>query len=142
MPEQGRWLASVVRGHTAYYAVPANYRAVNNFRKQVIWHWIRALRRRSQRQRLNGKRMYRLVDRWLPPVRIVHPCRSSAVVPHADSVRGAARKGGPYRKRKLVRRGRPHRSPPGCLPEEQSPYPFDPSGRRRAAPRRRLAFAP
>ena len=24
IPEQGRWLASVVRGHLAYYAVPDN----------------------------------------------------------------------------------------------------------------------
>ena len=26
IPEQGRWLASVVRGHIAYYAVPGNTR--------------------------------------------------------------------------------------------------------------------
>lgn len=30
IPEQGRWLASVVRGHAAYYAVSVNYRAVQN----------------------------------------------------------------------------------------------------------------
>ena len=29
IPEQGRWLASVVRGHRAYYAVPGNSQAVN-----------------------------------------------------------------------------------------------------------------
>jgi len=28
IPEQGRWLASVVRGHLAYYAVPGNTDAV------------------------------------------------------------------------------------------------------------------
>src|SRR5437762_7184076 len=28
IPEQGRWLASVVRGHLAYYAVPGNSRAI------------------------------------------------------------------------------------------------------------------
>ena len=27
VPEQGRWLASVVRGHLAYYAVPGNIKA-------------------------------------------------------------------------------------------------------------------
>ena len=73
IPEQGRWLASVVRGHTAYYAVPANYQAVDRFRSEVMWLWCRALRRRSQRHRLPWARMYRLADRWLPPVRIVHP---------------------------------------------------------------------
>ena len=28
VPEQGRWLGSVVRGHCAYYAVPGNRKAV------------------------------------------------------------------------------------------------------------------
>ena len=31
IPEQGQWLASVVRGHCAYYAVPGNYEAVAAF---------------------------------------------------------------------------------------------------------------
>ena len=73
IPEQGRWLASVVRGHLAYYAVPGNIRAVNTFRIQVSRHWLHALRRRSQRHRLNWQRMDRLITRWLPPIRIVHP---------------------------------------------------------------------
>jgi len=73
VPEQGHWLASVVRGHLAYYAVPGNSPAVNAFRTQATWHWYRALRRRSQRTRLNWERMNRLAKRWLPPVRITHP---------------------------------------------------------------------
>ena len=66
VPEQGRWLASVVRGHCAYYAVPGNSEAVRAFRDQVTRHWHAALRRRSQRGRLNWKRMNRLATRWLP----------------------------------------------------------------------------
>ena len=73
VPQQGRWLASVMRGHAAYYAVPANNRALKRFREQVTWLWQRALRRRSQRHRLNWQRMSRLARRWLPPIRIVHP---------------------------------------------------------------------
>ncbi len=73
VPEQGQWLASVVRGHLAYYAVPDNIDAVAAFRTQVARHWHRALRRRSQRNRLDWKRMNRLVVRWLPGVRILHP---------------------------------------------------------------------
>ena len=49
VPEQGKWLASVVRGHEAYYAVPGNSKAVKAFRRQVIRHWRHALGRRSQR---------------------------------------------------------------------------------------------
>ena len=73
IPEQGRWLASVVRGHLAYYAVPTNSKAVRQFRTQVIRLWYRALRRRGQRSRLDWKRMNRLVSRWLPPARLQHP---------------------------------------------------------------------
>jgi RNA-directed DNA polymerase len=73
IPDQGRWLASVVRGHAAYYAVPDNTQAVRAFRAGIIRHWRRALQRRSQRHHLNGKRMGRYADRWLPQVRITHP---------------------------------------------------------------------
>jgi group II intron reverse transcriptase/maturase len=73
IPEQGRWLGSVVRGHLAYYAVPGNTDAVAAFRTQVTRHWFRALRRRSQRKRLNWERMNRLATRWLPPARPQHP---------------------------------------------------------------------
>jgi len=73
IPEQGRWLASVVRGHLAYYAVPGNIRAVRSFLKQVTRHWLAALRNRSQRHRLTWDRMNRLATRWLPPARILHP---------------------------------------------------------------------
>ena len=73
IPEQGEWLGSVVRGHTAYYAVPGNIAAVSAFRKQVTRHWNRSLRRRSQRHRVTWERMGRLEARWLPAARITHP---------------------------------------------------------------------
>ncbi len=73
IPEQGRWLHSVVRGHLAYYAVPGNTVTVAAFRTQVTRHWYKALRRRSQRTRLNWKRMDRLARRWLPSARVKHP---------------------------------------------------------------------
>src|SRR5208282_2400676 len=73
IPEQGRWLAAVVRGHQAYYAVPGNSDAVNAFRTQVIRHWRKALRRRSQRTRITWARMNRIATRWIPPTRTVHP---------------------------------------------------------------------
>ena len=73
VPEQGAWLASVVRGHLAFYAVPGNARAIQAFRNQVIRHWCKALRRRGQRDRLTWERVNRLAQRWLPPARILHP---------------------------------------------------------------------
>jgi RNA-directed DNA polymerase len=74
IPVQGRWLASVVRGHMAYYGVPGNSKAVEAFRNEVTRHWLKALRRRSQKgQRLTWARMRRIHKRWLPPVRVMHP---------------------------------------------------------------------
>jgi RNA-directed DNA polymerase len=76
IPEQGRWLASVLRGHCNYYAVPGNSVAIQAFQNQATRHWHKALRRRSQRSRLNWERMHRLAQRWLPPARITHPSPS------------------------------------------------------------------
>ncbi|MCK4548200.1 MAG: group II intron reverse transcriptase/maturase [Candidatus Eisenbacteria sp.] len=74
VPEQGRWLRSVVRGFFNYYAVPGNRRALQSFRTHVNRMWLRALRRRSQRgQCLNWRRMKRLIQTWIPSVRILHP---------------------------------------------------------------------
>jgi RNA-directed DNA polymerase len=73
VPEQGRWLASVITGHQAYYAVPGNAKAVGAFRYRVIRHWRHALGRRSQKGRVTWERMLRYVDRYLPPTRTRHP---------------------------------------------------------------------
>jgi RNA-directed DNA polymerase len=73
IPEQGQWLASVVRGHCAYYAVPGNSQAVRQFRTQATRHWCAELRRRGQRHRLDWRRMNRIATRWLPPAHISHP---------------------------------------------------------------------
>ena len=73
IPEQGRWLASVLRGHYRYYAVPDNSEALRCFQRQVLRHWQRALSRRSQKGRITWERAYRLAARWLPQPRILHP---------------------------------------------------------------------
>ncbi|RPJ57865.1 MAG: RNA-directed DNA polymerase [Acidobacteria bacterium] len=71
--EVGAYLRSVVAGHTRYYGVPMNARAIGAFRLAIARVWCRMLRRRSQRHRLPWDRMRRLVDRWLPPARVCHP---------------------------------------------------------------------
>ena len=73
VPEVGRWLRSVLRGHYQYYGVPGNKYALNQIRHQVARLWYRVLLRRSQRKWLNWGRMKRLIKRWLPYPRIVHP---------------------------------------------------------------------
>jgi len=73
VPEQGKWLGSVVRGYFAYHAVPTNSVRLGRFRLAVIRAWTHALRRRSQRSRITRKRMRVLAARWLPPTRVQHP---------------------------------------------------------------------
>jgi group II intron reverse transcriptase/maturase len=73
IPDQGRWLGNVVRGYFAYHAVPTNIRALQAFRTQVERHWLRALRRRGQRDRTTWERMRLLSERWIPKPRILHP---------------------------------------------------------------------
>lgn len=73
IPEQGRWLASVLDGHYRYYAVPDNSEALRGFRRRIARHWRHALRRRSQKGRLTWERVARLANRWLPQPRILHP---------------------------------------------------------------------
>jgi group II intron reverse transcriptase/maturase len=73
IPEQGKWLGSVVGGHIRYYGVPRNSRALAAFRFQVGRLWYHALSRRSQNGRVRWARMRRLISRWLPLPRVFHP---------------------------------------------------------------------
>ena len=73
VPEVGNWLASIIRGHLNYYAVPLNFSAIEAFRHQVICLWRRALSRRSQKAHVTWERILRLARIWLPRARIVHP---------------------------------------------------------------------
>jgi group II intron reverse transcriptase/maturase len=74
VPEQGKWLRSVVRGYFQYHAVPGNGQTLVRFKALVSRAWLRALRRRSQKGRgLTWARMQKLLDTWIPRVRILHP---------------------------------------------------------------------
>src|ERR1700737_4808102 len=73
IPEQGKWLQAVVRGHIRYYGVPMNQDALWIFRFQVGRLWHRALSRRSQNGRVRWDRMRRLITRWLPVPTVCHP---------------------------------------------------------------------
>lgn len=91
VPEVGKWLGSVVRGHLQYFGVPLNYQALAAFRREVCDHWRRALLRRSQKARMSVGRMGRLAERWLPPVRILHPYPSNRLrvtAPRRANTRG------------------------------------------------------
>jgi len=73
VPEQGKYLRSVILGHMRYYGVPGNRPSIAVFRKGVCWLWRKVLKGRSQKHRLNWDRMKRLIDRWLPTVYVCQP---------------------------------------------------------------------
>lgn len=83
IPTVGAWLRQVVRGHTQYYGVPTNSRAIVTFRYQVGKLWHRALERRSELGHVSWDRMRRLIQRWLPPARIgdPYPLQRVGVIP-------------------------------------------------------------
>ena len=74
IPEQGSWLRKVVQGYFNYHGVPGNTAALKQFRWQTARHWIRSLRRRSQRgrRRMSWKRFYPILDTWLPDPCVTH----------------------------------------------------------------------
>ena len=82
IPEQGKWLQAVVRGHFRYYGVPMNRPALFLFRFQVGHLWYRALSRRSQNGRILWGRMRRHLTRWLPMPTVCHayPLRRMGVI--------------------------------------------------------------
>jgi group II intron reverse transcriptase/maturase len=71
--QQGRWLCSVVRGYYLFHAVPGNLRAMAAFQREVARSWLVALRRRSQRSRLNWMCFRAIVTRWIPAPKVLHP---------------------------------------------------------------------
>jgi len=73
IPEQGKWLAQVVRGYFNYHAVPTNASSLSAFRYYVTDLWRRSLKRRSQKDRTTWARITRLAEDYLPAARILHP---------------------------------------------------------------------
>ncbi len=71
--QQGAYLRSVVQGYLNYHAVPGNMPALETFRLQCVRNWLKALRRRSQRRRLDWRRFVRIAEWMIPSPRILHP---------------------------------------------------------------------
>src|SRR5258705_2344983 len=73
IPEQGRWLAQVVRGFFAYHAVPTNFPALSAFHHHIKRLWLRTLRRRSQKDRTTWERIKKIAADYLPKPKTLHP---------------------------------------------------------------------
>jgi RNA-directed DNA polymerase len=83
----GAWLQKVTTGYYQYHAVPGNLERLQLFRWRLRWIWWHALSRRSQRSRMPMDRLTRLVNRWIPFPRVLHPypmCRFDATHPRRE----------------------------------------------------------
>ena len=73
VPEQGKYLRSVIGGHLRYYGVPENSWCTGAFSYAIGRLWWHVLRRRGQRNRITWERVERLCRKWFPPIRVCHP---------------------------------------------------------------------
>ena len=69
----GRWLRGVVQGYYNYHSIPGNGAAMKVFCREVSRSWMHSVRRRSQRQRMTWARFGKVLTRWIPSPRLVHP---------------------------------------------------------------------
>ena len=64
---------------------------MNAFRRDVLRLWFQALRRRSQRSRLNGDRFLERLGTLLPPVQILQPYPDARFDANHPNIRGRNR---------------------------------------------------
>lgn len=69
----GEWLKRVVLGYYQYHAVPGNSDQLALFQCRLRVLWRNILFRRSQKGRKSRKRLRKLMDRWIPIPRVLHP---------------------------------------------------------------------
>jgi RNA-directed DNA polymerase len=69
----GEWLQKVTEGYYRYHAVPGNLHQLEIFRHRLRRLWRMVLIHRSQRGNVGWGRLKPLLDRWIPPPRILHP---------------------------------------------------------------------
>jgi RNA-directed DNA polymerase len=69
----GAWLHKVTSGYYQYHAVPGNLPRLHLFRWRLRWVWWHALTRRSQRSHISMDRLNRIIARWIPVARVLHP---------------------------------------------------------------------
>ena len=74
MAEVGAWLRKVVIGYYQYHAVPGNIDSAAHLQTSRVQRlWQSVLVRRSQRAKKRWERFTPVLNRWIPPPRVLHP---------------------------------------------------------------------
>ncbi len=79
----GRWLGRVLNGWLNYYAVPTSFRYLARFVARLKRLWLKAIRRRSQRDRFGWHDLERMTVRFWPKLTIRHPWPSQRLAVNA-----------------------------------------------------------
>ena len=96
--EVGARLGRVCQGWLYYFAVPGSSRFLRAFRRRLHRLWMRALRRRSQRHRLDWKRLERTTEIPWPRVSIRHPWPDQRFAAKHPGVGGRGQTSSPERR--------------------------------------------
>ncbi len=83
--EVAKWLGRVINGWLNYYAVPGTSRSIRAFVFVVQRMLLRALRRRSQKDRYSWTALDRLIGFHWPKSRIRHPWPSQRLIVNTQS---------------------------------------------------------
>jgi group II intron reverse transcriptase/maturase len=82
--EVGEWLKRSVNGYYRYFAVPDNLTTLGSFRHALAKLWLKVVRRRSQKAKMNWKGFAPIVEKWLPPPKRMHPYPSQRMTSKSD----------------------------------------------------------
>jgi RNA-directed DNA polymerase len=64
---------SMLKGYLNYYAVSGNSPSLWWYFNEVRWHWLKSLKRRSQRAFMSWEKFTSITARFFPSIRILHP---------------------------------------------------------------------
>ena len=69
----GAWMKQMLQGHLNYFAVSGNDPSLWWYFNKVKRLWLTSLKRRSQNASVTWEKFIRLIDRFFPPIRRLHP---------------------------------------------------------------------
>ena len=77
----GAWMKQMLQGHLNYFAVSGNDPSLWWYFNKVKRLWLSSLKRRSQNASVTWEKFIRLIDRFFPPIRRLHPQPVTASTP-------------------------------------------------------------
>jgi hypothetical protein len=74
----------MLKGYLNYYAVSGNSPSLWWYFNEVRWHWLKSLKRRSQRAFMSWEKFTSITARFFPSIRILHPLSCHRFAPEPE----------------------------------------------------------